>query len=200
MYTNPIRALCWLFGKLRGKIHVFIYIFRSGGSVKAKQTKTQCIHFFFGPDQKEPNYKCEHTLREKEFSTSSDLVDSSLVEGRRFFRPSSIFLVPGPNIEMAPAGGCKQDNQYRSSNNNHNKMMTMINKQTFFSGGRVSSSPSTLFSCRGGATLAFSVYIAPSSSSFSSSASPNRSTVFFGIFFSSDKKNQRYTFIPPKQE
>lgn len=47
--------------------------------------------------------------RDEESYTSSDLVDSSLVEGLRFFRPStSIFFVPGPNIEMAPAGGCKR--------------------------------------------------------------------------------------------
>lgn len=39
------------------------------------------------------------------FQTSSDLLDSSLVDERRFFRPSlSKLFVPGPNREMAPAG------------------------------------------------------------------------------------------------
>lgn len=64
---------------------------------------------------------CETEREEKKgqwsIQTSSDLLDSSLVDGRRFFKPSlSKLFVPGPNREMAPAGIWTQHWIIKSSN------------------------------------------------------------------------------------
>lgn len=117
--------------------------------------------------------------------TSSDLLDSSLVEGRRFFKPSlSKLFVPGPNREMAPAGNWTQHWIIKSSKRGDIKFHHMWGIKfhhmwifTFFS-GCFGCSFSTSFLLAAG-VLYFSLKMSASSSS-----SANRSMGFLAPTFS----------------
>lgn len=132
---------------------------------------------------------CE-TAREKKkgqwsIQTSSDLLDSSLVEGRRFFKPSlSKLFVPGPNREMAPAGNWTQHWIIKSFKRGDIKFHHMWGIKfhhmwifTFFSG---------CFGCSFSASflLAAGVLYFSLKMSASSSSSANRSIGFLAPTFS----------------
>lgn len=129
----------------------------------------------------------KHCKRQWWIQTSSDFSDSSLVDCRRFFRPSlRRLLVPGPNMEMAPAGIYNKPWINKMLNTTQNTEVIQLNSQlikqksTFFSGGLTGSATTSFLTWTGVVDLNLSPNILPSSSSSSS----KRSTVVLDLGFS----------------